>query len=99
MKMATTPKTPTSTKQVNGKPCPDTVKDLDKAIADVLLEIKGLDKGIKKLNERRTLLTAKYEQLNETRQMHASEAIATEQNWESGKPGVNNNNNNQTKHE
>lgn len=84
--MAATPRTPASSKQVNaGKTSPDAVQELDKAIADVLLEIKNLDKGIKSLNERRMMLTAKYEQLNETRQMHASEAIATEQNWESGK--------------
>lgn len=83
--MAGTPKTRTSSQQVNGKPSPDTVKELDKAIADVLLEIKGLDKGIKRMNERRMILTAKYEQLNETKQMYTSEAIAIEQNWESGK--------------
>lgn len=83
-KMAATPKTPAAATEVNSKPTPDTVKDLDKAIADVMTEIKGLDKGIKRLNERRVILTAKYEQLSETRQMYASEAIATEQNWQSG---------------
>lgn len=89
--MASTPKTPTApntpaaSKQVNGKSHTDNVRDLDKAIAAVLHEIKGLDKGIKKLNERRTLLTAKYEQLNEQKQLYTSEVIATEQDWESGK--------------
>lgn len=82
--MATTSKAPTSHEQVNGKSSPDNVKNLDKAIADVLVEIKSLDKGIKRMNERRSTLTAKYEHLNEMRQMYASEAIATEQNWESG---------------
>lgn len=84
VKMATTPKTPATAAEVNSKPTSGTVNDLDKAIADVLSEIKGLDKGIKKLNERRVILTARYEQLSEKRQMYASEAIATEQNWQSG---------------
>lgn len=84
-KMDSTPKTPASAKEVNGKTNPDITNNLDKAIADVLHEIKGLDKGIKKMNERRMQLTAKYEELNETRQMYASEAIANEHNWESGK--------------
>lgn len=84
-KMAATPKTPATPKQANGKASPETVKNLDKAIADVLFEIKSVDKGIKSLNDRRVGLTAKYEQLNEQRQMYASEAIANEQNWESGK--------------
>lgn len=83
--MAATPKKPAVPKQMNGKASPETVKDLDKAIADVLFEIKSVDKGIKSLNDRRMALTAKYEQLNEKRQMFASEAIANEQNWESGK--------------
>lgn len=86
--MDSTPKTPASSKQVNGKTCPETTNNIDKAIADVLHEIKCLDKGIKKMNERRMQLTAKYEALNETRQMYASEAIANEQNWESGKFGA-----------
>lgn len=88
--MESTPNTPLASKQVNGKTSPDAANNLDKAIADVLHEIKGLDKGIKKMNERRMQLTAKYDALNETRQMYASEAIANEQNWESGKFDENN---------
>lgn len=75
--MAATPGTPVATQQ--------TIEELDRAIADVLLEIKGVDKGIKNLNARRMTLTAKYERLNERKQIYTSEAIENEQDWESRK--------------
>lgn len=60
-------------------------EDIEQEIAKVLEEIKSIDKHLKGLNNRRVILTNKFEQLNEEKSMNDSEAIATEQNWESGK--------------
>lgn len=68
--------TPASTKR--------TTENIEQEISKVLEEIKSIDKQLKGLNNRRMLLTNKFEELNEEKLMNDAEAIATEQDWESG---------------
>lgn len=60
-------------------------EQIEQEMSKVLEEIKSIDKQLKGLNNRRIILTNKFEQLNEEKLMNDTEAIATEQDWESGR--------------
>lgn len=62
-----------------------TTEIIENEMTKILEDIKMIDKTLKTLNAKRVTLTTKYENLNEEKLMIDAEAIATEQNWESGK--------------
>lgn len=63
----------------------NTTKSIDREIENVQAELRKVDAQIRQLNDQRTVLSARYEELKEARLRSTSKAVASERDWEKGK--------------
>ena len=70
-----------TTALANGK---EQTRNIDHEIEKLLSEIAVVDATIRKLNEKRIILTAKYEDLHEEKLLNNVAIASAEHDWENG---------------